>query len=34
MPEVAPCAVCSAELTEVPVFVAWMAVQIACETFR
>jgi hypothetical protein len=34
MPEIVPCAVCSAELTdEVPVIADWMAVQMAWETF-
>ena len=34
MPEIVPCAVCSAEFTDaVPVIEAWMAVQIACDTF-
>jgi hypothetical protein len=33
-PEIVPCAVCSAELTdEVPVIAAWIAVQMACDTF-
>ena len=32
--EIVPCAVCSAELTdEVPVIEAWIAVQMACDTF-
>jgi hypothetical protein len=34
MPEIVPCAVCRAEFTDaVPVIAAWMAVQIACDTF-
>ena len=33
-PEIVPCAVCSAEPTdEVPVIAAWIAVQMACDTF-
>ena len=33
-PEIVPWAVCSAELTdEVPVIEAWIAVQMACDTF-
>ena len=33
-PEIVPWAVCSAELTdEVPVIAAWIAVQMACDTF-
>jgi len=33
-PEIVPCAVCNAELTdEVPVIAAWIAVQMACDTF-
>jgi hypothetical protein len=33
-PEIVPCAVCRAELTdEVPVIAAWIAVQMACDTF-
>jgi hypothetical protein len=34
MPEMVPCAVPSAELTDaVPVIAAWIAVQMACDTF-
>ena len=33
-PEIVPWAVCSAELTDdVPVIEAWIAVQMACDTF-
>jgi hypothetical protein len=33
-PAIVPCAVCKAELTdEVPVIAAWIAVQMACDTF-
>jgi len=33
-PDIVPCAVWSAELTdEVPVMAAWIAVQMACDTF-
>ena len=33
-PEIVPWAVCSAEFTdEVPVIAAWIAVQMACDTF-
>ena len=33
-PEIVPCAVCNAEPTdEVPVIAAWMAVQMASDTF-